>query len=264
MTLDNPLENEYLETALEAAESAAEVQKREFRKTREKEYKAPRDIVTQADFESEKRIKQKINDEHPEHAILGEETGETESESEYRWIVDPLDGTMNFFHGVPHFSVSIALEIGDELEVGLVYHTFREDAYTAVNDEGAYLNDESLSVSPEEEFSESLITTGFSAETAQEPERFEILRQLVRDTHGIRRFGSAALDLTDVSHGVVEGFYEDDLNSWDVAAGSLIVEEAGGKVTDFDGEQDGRHVEKGEVVATNGVIHDELLDILDF
>ncbi|XGI84281.1 inositol monophosphatase [Halorutilales archaeon Cl-col2-1] len=253
--------NEYIQTAVEAAESAAEIQsKKGERRTTDHGYKGRRDLVTQIDYESEEAIRETLLGEYPDHSVLAEEEGE-EGDSEYRWIIDPLDGTTNFVHGVPHYAVSIALEVDGEVQHGVVYHTPTDDVYTASEGEGAYLNGEEISVSSNPDLEESVIATGFSRESVEDEALMSALRTVIAESHGVRRMGSAATDLVLVASGVLDGFYERFLSPWDIAAGSLIVEEAGGTVTDLEGGES--YFETGDIVATNTEIHRQVLDLYE-
>lgn len=251
--------DEYLDAALEAAKAAAEIQESGFRKLEEVDYKGVGDLVTEIDYKCEDMVRERLLDEYPDHSVLGEERG-VDGESHYRWLVDPLDGTTNYVHGVPHYCVSIALEIDGELEVGLVYHTPTHEAYTAIRGRGAELDGKTISVTGSS-YSEALFSTGFTpGETVGQP-WFEVLRSIVRDSHGVRRFGAASYDLICVAEGTVDCFYERGLYPWDMAAGILIVREAGGMVTDFDGSSEWSDIIEGDMVASNGVIHPDFLDL---
>lgn len=224
-------------------------------------------LVTRADFESEKacvRILKKLN---RDISFLTEEGTELKNASlknkslEARWILDPLDGTTNFVHGFPMFCVSLALEINHEVELGVIYHPILNDLYIAQKGKGAKLNGRALHVSPTKHLKDSLLSTGFSYKKneylKEEMKSFESLSTLSR---AVRRPGSAALDLAYVARGVFDGFWERRLSPWDVAAGALLVKEAGGKVSDFKGEA--FSVEQKSIVATNGHLHQKLIKML--
>jgi len=216
------------------------------------------DIVTDADRESEEIIMEAIHREFPGHDILTEETETESSGSSWLWMVDPLDGTVNFAHGVPHFAISIALQHEDSLVAGVIYDPIREENFCGVRSRGAFLNGNSIRVSVWESLSTSVVATGFPYDRARSPENnvAEFSRVVTR-VQGIRRFGAAALDLAYVACGRYDGFWELKLKPWDQAAGMLIVEEAGGLVTDLAGNS--TDPTTWAVVATNGLIHDELL-----
>ncbi len=219
------------------------------------------DIVTDADRASEKHIMDALAREFPGHDILTEETVTHLTGSDWLWIVDPLDGTVNFAHGFPHFCISIAVAHRGELMAGMVYDPLKEERFWAVRGGGAFLNGNSIRVSKQGSLQKSLVATGFPYDKARSPENniAEFSRVVVK-VQGIRRPGAAALDLVYVAAGRFDGFWELKLKPWDQAAGMLIVEEAGGKVTD----RLGAHVDFRctNIVATNGLIHDELLSAL--
>jgi myo-inositol-1(or 4)-monophosphatase len=223
------------------------------------EYKGDVDLVTEADRASEKLIVAALQQRWPEHNIVGEEGTRTDNRSEYRWYVDPLDGTTNFAHGFPVFCVSMALELNDELLAGVLYDPTRDELFAAEKGSGATLNGKPIHVSKTREISESILGTGFPSHKRHQNPNIHFYHQVTLRSHGVRRAGSAALDLANVAAGRFDGFWEFNLNPWDTAAGVLIVEEAGGKVTRFDGSA--FQIDSKEVVATNGVIHDELLGL---
>lgn len=219
------------------------------------------DIVTDADRASEQYIMESISSNFPGHDILTEETVTYSTGSEWLWIVDPLDGTVNFAHGFPHFCVSVAIAHKDELVAGMVYDPLKGERFWAVRGGGSFLNGRNIRVSTAGSLNKSLVATGFPYDKARSKENniLEFSRVVVK-VQGIRRPGSAALDLVYVASGRFDGFWELKLKPWDQAAGMLIVEEAGGKVTDRCGaEADFRCT---NIVATNGLIHEELLEVL--
>ena len=221
------------------------------------EYKGEADLVTEADRAAEALIVRRIRERWPGHDILGEESGSSGSSSEFRWYVDPLDGTTNFAHGFPVFSVSLALERKGELIAGLVYDPTRQECFTAERGRGAYLNNDHIHVSKTTRLAEALLGTGFPSQKRHKNPNIFFYHQLTLRTHGVRRAGSAALDLCNVASGRFDGFWEFNLNPWDTAAGVLIVQEAGGQVTDFTGGP--FQIASMEVLATNGAIHAEVL-----
>ncbi len=221
-----------------------------------------RDLVTDADRESERAVRSVIRDAFPHHEILGEEEGlETSGKGEFRWIIDPLDGTTNFAHSVPIFGVSIALEHNGEILVGGVYNPVSGETFLAEKGSGATLNGRSMHVSSVSNLSRSLLVTGFPHSDRN------ILQLCLQEVsyflgrvHGILRLGAAALDMCFVACGRLEVFWQRNLNPWDTAAGWLIVEEAGGKVTDFSGSAFSPYGK--ELVCTNGLVHEEFLEWL--
>jgi myo-inositol-1(or 4)-monophosphatase len=236
------------------------------------EYKGDADLVTAADRASEVLIRERIRQQWPTHDILGEEQGLSDQGSEYRWYVDPLDGTTNFAHGFPVFCVSIALEHhalehhalehqaqereGERI-AAVIYDPTRDELFSAERGRGAQLNGEAIHVSKTAALKESLLATGFPSRKRHKNPNIYFYHQITLHSHGVRRAGSAALDLCNVAAGRFDGFWEFNLNPWDTAAGVLIVEEAGGKVTRFDGAP--FEIDSRETVASNGLIHEALL-----
>jgi myo-inositol-1(or 4)-monophosphatase len=226
------------------------------------EYKGDADLVTAADRAAEVLIRERIRELWPAHDILGEEQGLSDQGSEYRWYVDPLDGTTNFAHGYPVFCVSLGLEHRGLEEkgkriAGVVYDPTRDELFSAEKGRGAQLNGETIHVSKTAALKESLLATGLPSHKRHKNPNIYFYHQITLHSHGVRRAGSAALDLCNVASGRYDGFWEFNLNPWDTAAGVLIVEEAGGKVTRFDGA--GFEINSSETLASNGLIHDALL-----
>ena len=221
------------------------------------EYKAEADLVTAADRKSETLIRERIRSLWPSHDVLGEEEGLRDTGSEYRWYVDPLDGTTNFAHGYPVFCVSMALQHENQTVAGLCYDPTRDELFAAERGKGAHLNDRPIHVSKVPRLAESLVGTGFPSYKRHKNPNIHFYHQITLRSHGVRRAGSAALDLCSVACGRFDGFWEFNLNPWDTAAGVLLVEEAGGRVTDFRGGP--FQLNSRETVASNGLIHDELL-----
>jgi myo-inositol-1(or 4)-monophosphatase len=221
------------------------------------EYKGDADLVTAADRKSEALIRERIRQTWPGHDVLGEEEGLRDTGSEYRWYVDPLDGTTNFAHGFPVFCVSMAVQHKDAMIAGVVYDPTRDEIFAAERSKGATLNDRPIHVSQTKRLKESLVGTGFPSHKRHKNPNIHFYHQITLRSHGVRRAGSAALDLCYVSCGRMDGFWEFNLNPWDTAAGVLVVEEAGGVVSDFRG---GRfELQSRETLASNGLIHDELI-----
>ncbi len=217
--------------------------------------------VTEADHASEKAIIDVIKADFPDHFILSEETGEIKTDSEYKWIIDPIDGTINFASGIPICAVSIGLEKNGEMIFGAVYNPFIEEMFFAQRGFGASLNGKKINVSQKKEVLHSCLVTGFPYTYLDAPNGpLQVFERFIRKGVPVRRLGSAAIDLCWVAAGRFEGFYEHKLSAWDSAAGFLIVEEAGGKVTDFDGNYYSPY--QPHIVATNGFIHEELLDVI--
>lgn len=249
----------FVETAVEIASEAGEILSGYAERRIGFEYKGPHDLITAADRASEEFVLGRLRAAFPTHSVVCEESGEHKGASEYRWYVDPLDGTTNFAHGYPVYSVSIALERDAELVAGVVYDPTRKEMFAAERSGGAYLNGQKTSVSAADKIEESLLSTGFPSWSRHRDVNVHFFHQLAMASHGVRRGGSAALDLASVAAGRNEGFWEFGLNPWDVAAGMLLVREAGGTVTDMKGSD--CRLGKPHILATNGKIHPHMLDI---
>lgn len=225
------------------------------------EHKGFNDLVSYVDKEAERQIVDRLSAIFPEAGFITEEGTNTTKGDIYNWVIDPLDGTTNFVHNVPIFSVSIALMEYGELLLGVVYEVNRHECFYAMKGGGAYCNDTRIKVSVAPALSASLIATGFPYYNFDLIDRYlSTMKSLMQKTHGLRRFGSAAVDLCYVASGRTEGFFEYNLNSYDVAAGALIVKEAGGTVTDFKGGND--FVFGRNIVASNGAIHPDFMGVL--
>lgn len=226
------------------------------------EHKGFNDLVSYVDKEAEKRIVDKLSLILPEAGFITEEGTNTTRAEVYNWVIDPLDGTTNFVHGIPVFSVSIALMEGEDIVLGVVYEVNRHECFYATKGGGAFCNETPISVSSAKNLAASLIATGFPYYNFELIDRYlNSMKLLMQKTHGLRRMGSAAVDLCYVAAGRTEGFFEYNLNSYDVAAGTLIVQEAGGKVTDFSGGGD--YIFGRQILATNQHIHTEFLTELE-
>lgn len=249
----------YKETLLQATEAGAAELKKCFNGSFTVSHKEGiNNLVTQADFASDKAIRKVIKSVFPEHGIVSEEDEDVVSESDYKWIIDPIDGTVNFANGIPICCVSIGLEYKGKMLLGAVYNPIMEEYYFAEKGKGATLNGQKISVSQKKEVLQSCLVTGFPY-TYLEDENgpLQVFSRLIKKGIPVRRLGSAAIDLCWVAAGRFDGFYEHQLHAWDSAAGFLIVEEAGGKVTNLKGETYSPY-EFG-IIATNGKIHDELV-----
>ncbi len=219
-------------------------------------------LVTEADHAAEKEIIEIIRSQFPDHYILSEESGDMPSDSKYKWIIDPLDGTVNFAHGLPICCVSIGVEYAGDMLMGAVYNPFFNEFYFAQKGYGARLNDRIIQVSAETEVSKACLVTGFPYTYLDQPNGpLEVFSRLIRKGVPVRRLGSAAMDLCWVAAGRFDGFFEHKLNAWDSSAGFLIVEEAGGRVSDFSGSTYSPY--QPQIVASNGKIHNELLKWID-
>ena len=248
---------EFLPAMAEIAREAGTLLMEYFRRRVSVEYKGEADLVTEADRESESLIRDRIRNFWPSHDILGEEQGLVDTGSEYRWYVDPLDGTTNFAHGFPVFSVSMALEHRGKRIAGVIYDPTRDELFSAAQGGGAYLNRKKIHVSSIGNLSETLVATGFPSHKRHKNPNIFFYHQITLRTHGVRRAGSAALDLCSVACGRFDGFWEFNLNPWDTAAGVLMVEEAGGTVTDFRGGP--FQLASRETLASNGLVHAPLV-----
>src|SRR6202030_3087558 len=225
-----------------------------FRQHVKIEYKGAVDLVTVADRKSQALILERIRKQFPTHDVMGEEGTRIETGSDYKWYVDPLDGTTNFAHGYPVFCVSLAVEHRGQRIAGVVYDPTRKEMFAAERGSGARLNDTAIRVSTTSTLGESLIATGFPSQKRHKNPNIYFYHQLTLRTQGVRRAGSAALDLCNVASGRYDGFWEFNLNPWDTAAGVLIVEEAGGRVSRFDGTS--FRLDSSETLSSNGLVHD--------
>lgn len=225
------------------------------------EYKGEADLVTIADRQSEALIRERIKSQFPTHDVYGEEQGFADTGSEYRWYVDPLDGTTNFAHGFPVFCVSLALDRKGTRIAGVIYDPTRNELFAAEQGNGACLNGQRIQVSRVQKLAESLVATGFPSHKRHKNPNIFFYHQITLRTHGVRRAGSAALDLCCVACGRFDGFWEFNLNPWDTAAGVLMIEEAGGRVTDFSGGP--FQLNSRETLASNGLIHDAMVQEFD-
>jgi len=257
----SPMTKTYLEAAVEIAQEAGKILRGEFDRPPHIDYKGEADLVTQADKRSERAIVERLTRYFPDHGIAAEEGTGHEGTSEFRWHVDPLDGTTNFAHGYPCFCVSIALTQRDAILAGVVFNPISSELFTAARGEGANLNGKPIHVSKIETLATSLLCTGCPAHKRMASPNIHYYWDFTLRSHGVRRDGSAALDLASVAAGRFEAFWEFGLNRWDVAAGMLLVEEAGGKVTDFSGQR--YRLGGPMILATNGLIHEETRSIAE-
>ena len=251
----------FLEVAVEAAREAGEILVVEHSRPQTISYKGDVDIVTETDKKSEAAIVSRLRTHFPKHAIVAEEgSGDAALKSRYCWYVDPLDGTTNFAHGYPCFAVSIALLEDGEPLVAAVLNPINNELFTAARGEGSFLNQKRIHVSQIQTISKSLLATGFPSQKRSSNPNIHYYWEFTLRSHGVRRAGSAALDLCSVACGRFDAFWEFGLKSWDSAAGILLVREAGGSVTDFAGQP--YHVGDRELIASNGLIHDEMRKIV--
>jgi myo-inositol-1(or 4)-monophosphatase len=265
--------NQQMRWTAKAAEVAREAGARLrefFAQGVETEYKGDVDLVTVADRTVEKLIRTRLGEVFPEHGIYGEEGTRERLDGEFRWYVDPLDGTTNFAHGFPQFCVSMGLEqrgagLKDDedgaLVAAVIYDPMRDELYEAERGKGATLNGKAIAVSKIATLAEALVATGFPSRKRHQNPNIHFYHEITLRSHGVRRAGSAALDLAYVAAGRLEGFWEFNLNPWDTAAGILLVEEAGGRVTNFEGG--GFRLNSEETLVSNGLIHEELVRIFE-
>lgn len=219
-------------------------------------------IVTNIDKAAEKIITDFITKEYPTHSIIAEESGQSEKSSEYTWVVDPIDGTTNFAHKLPIFSVSIGIQKDGENIIGVIYDVMRDEIYSAEKGSGAYRNQKRINVSDNSNLEKSLLVTGFAYDREDDyKEAIQIFGSFLTKTRAVRRLGSAAIDFCYVASGVFDGFWETNLSPWDVCAGILLVEEAGGKVTNYNNER--LNINSDQYLATNGKIHDKMLEVIN-
>lgn len=255
--------NEFLEVAIEAIDRAEQVHHRGFRSEIEGRNKTQMDLVSEIDLRAEERIIETLTQAYPDHAVLAEEGG-AQGESRHRWLVDPLDGTTNYLNGDRHYGVSVALTVDGTPRVGAVGCPGTGDLYTAVAGDGAYRNGRPLTLDGPAELADALLGMGISPPASKDEEYIAAFRSFISDgrTQGVRRNGAGAVDHCLVANGVLDGFFDKYTNPWDVAAGMLIVSEAGGRVTDLEGGPvDLDAGERGvSILASNGEIHDELVD----
>ena len=251
-----------LQFAIEIAKEAGDILMQHFGKISSYKQKSNAiDLVTIADTESESLIIDKIRSRYPEHDIIAEESDLDQTGSQYRWVIDPLDGTTNIVHNLPIFAVSIGLQLNEETIIGVVYNPAADRCFWADKNGGAFLNEKAISPRSSNTLSESLLVTGFPYTKDERWEKgFVIFKELYGRTQGVRRLGAAALDFCFIAMGRFEGFWEFGLQPWDICAGALIVEEAGGKVSDWDGSP--MPFSGHRILATNGHIHNEMVEVL--
>ncbi len=252
--------NLIFQTANSAIEKAAQIVMEAYNLPKITEYKGKTNLVTKTDRQSEDIIINTIQKVFPEHGILAEESNRINAESEYQWIIDPLDGTTNFVHGYPSFGISIGVLHNDEPILGIIKELPVNKTYSAIKGQGAFCDSKQIYVSDIDSLSESLLVTGFGYEHGEKwSANMQLFKQFTDITHGVRRLGAAAVDLCHVASGKIDGYWEFDLQPWDTAAGILIVKESGGKVTRMDGSKYSIH--NPQILATNGKIHNEIAKI---
>ncbi|HLK67824.1 MAG TPA: inositol monophosphatase family protein [Bryobacteraceae bacterium] len=252
----------YLETAVEIAREAGALLVNCYERRVPFELKGEFDLVTEADRASEKLVVERLRSHFPTHAIVAEEGGGHESSSGFTWYVDPLDGTTNFAHSFPMFNVTLGLEHAGEMIAGVVYDPVRQEMFTAERGAGAYLNNRRIRVSNVKGLADSLASTGFPSRKRHHNVNIHFYYQLAMASHGVRRTGSAAIDLAYVACGRLDFFWEFGLKPWDMAAGTLLIQEAGGRISDMKGAR--HHITGSDhLLADNGHLHDEVIQIFD-
>ena len=254
-------DKDFKKIAIQSALKGGDILRRYRGKVRNIEYKGVVNLVTKADRLSEDRIIKIIQKNFPEHNILTEESKGYEKKSDYKWIIDPLDGTTNYAHGFPVYCISIALEREGEIILGVVYNPVLKELFVAEKNKGALLNDKRICVSKTRELSKSLLATGFPYDIRESHiNNLNHFRNFALTSQAVRRAGSAALDLCYLAKGIFDGFWELKLSPWDTAAGILMVKEAGGKVTNFSGKK--FSIYEKDILATNGKIHNQMMEVI--
>ena len=261
------MRNPLINIAVEATRAASVIIHRAMKRmdTVKIAEKSPNDFVTEVDQKVEQAIIDIIKKAYPSHAILGEESGESDGEGdgeEYQWIIDPIDGTRNFIHGFPHFAISIAIAIKGKIEHGVIYDPMRDELFTATRGKGAYLNQTRIRVADRKQLSEALLGTGFAYRHTDKDSQLprQLLESILPTTGDVRRAGAATLDLAYVACGRLDGFWEMGLKIWDMAAGALLIKEAGGIVCDIDGSDN--QLKTGNIVGANPALLKQLLKMI--
>jgi len=255
-----------LNFALQTAHDAGRILTERFGRQLEISNKGEIDLVTEADLAAERFIIERIKSHYPRHAILAEESDASgiryEGQSEWKWIIDPLDGTTNYAHGYPCFCVSIALERDGKMELGVIYDPLRDETFAAERGEGATLNGRRIRVSEIDDLNQAMLCTGFPYNVRELGDFARHFYNFIMHAQAVRRDGSAALDLAYVACGRFDGFWEEGLRAWDVAAGVLLVEEAGGRVSSYDGSP--FNIYQPPILASNGLLHEAMMSVLAF
>lgn len=251
-----------LNFAIETARDAGRLLLEKFGRELHVSKKGDINLVTEADLASEALIVERIRSHFPKHAILAEESGEAviDGHSQLKWIIDPLDGTTNYAHGYPCFCVTIALEHEGEILIGVTYDPTRNELFAAERGRGASLNNKPIRVSPTEHLGDALMVTGFPYDLKRREDFARHLTEFLLNARGVRRDGSAAIDMAYVACGRFDGFWEEGLNPWDMAAGVLLIEEAGGQISRYDGSK--FSIYSPPIVVSNGLIHSQMLNVL--
>lgn len=251
-----------IDEIIHISKEAGKLIRKSFGRSHSVEFKTNElNLVTETDKASEKLITDFVRKTYPAHGILAEEGSEFNKSAEYLWVIDPLDGTTNFAHGLPIFSVSIGLQKNGETIAGVVYDVMRDIIYSAEKGSGSFENGRKINVSKNNDLNLSVLVTGFPYDIKENPDKaYERFIAFLKQARGIRRLGSAAIDFCYVAAGVFDGFWEVSLHPWDLCAGKLIVEEAGGIVTDFDGNN--IDIYSKRILATNKLVHQQMIDVM--
>jgi myo-inositol-1(or 4)-monophosphatase len=249
----------FLENAIEIAHAAGSLLRYYFERHVRFELKGEFDLVTEADRASEKLVVERLRALYPDHTIIAEEGGEHDGSSEYRWYVDPLDGTTNFAHAYPVYNVTMGIEKAGEMIAGVIFDPSRDEMFTCEKGSGAFMNGRRIAVSRTQQVNDSLFSTGFPSRRRHGDVNIHFYHQLAMASHGVRRGGAAAIDLAYVACGRLDGFWEFGLSPWDMAAGKLLVEEAGGTCRDMKDQP--HRLASRHIMADNGFIHDEVVTL---
>ncbi len=253
-----------LKTALKAAKISGRILKKEFRKLKSTQVdaKGKGDYVTELDYKSEHEIIKIIKKMYPDHAILAEESSNQEMDSQYQWIIDPLDGTANYIQKIPVYAVSIGVAVMGIIRIGVIYSPETEEMFWAESGKGAYLNGNRIRVSKKKKMENAILATGFPFRVKENLDTYlQSFKRLFLQSAGVRRMGAAAVDLAYTACGILDGFWEMKLKPWDIAAGSILVKEAGGRVSDFQGMEN--YMKSGNIVAGNPFVHGKILEITE-
>jgi myo-inositol-1(or 4)-monophosphatase len=252
-----------IDKVIQISKEAGEIVREGFGKNFSIDYKTNiTDMVTEIDKKSEAAVINFIKKEFPSHAVLAEESGEHKSSSDYLWVIDPLDGTTNFAHGLPIFAVSIGVQKNGKIICGVVYDVMKDEIYSSEIGSGSFRNGQKLQVSTNDDLRKSMLVTGFPYDIQVNPDfAIERFAAFLKTSRAVRRLGSAALDMCYVAAGVFDGFWEVHLHPWDMCAGKLIIEEAGGVVTNFAGEE--IDIYSKQILATNGKVQKRMMEVLD-
>jgi myo-inositol-1(or 4)-monophosphatase len=249
--------SQWIDVAMEAAREAGKILKEYYGREKKIEFKGEIDLVTEVDKKSEKIIVEILKRHFPDHSILAEEGNNRQEASEYKWVIDPLDGTTNYAHNYPFFCVSIGLEKNGEMVGGVVYHPIWDELFVAEKGSGACLNGQKIRVSSIDNLRRALITTGFPYDLNRvPPQAFDYFKNFINTSQAVRRDGSAAIDMCYLAMGKIDGFWEEALKPWDTAAGLIIIAEAGGKVTNF--HSGSYSIYEKQILASNGLIHEQM------